>query len=367
MLCGFRDRICGAPQAVRPWQPCAIFFDYDDTLFPTESLCGGRDRPPCLEELTPQARAELAALDFAVQSLLRHAVHLAGKHGIVRIVTSAARQWVEETLPRLLPLAAEALHELRICVAASSEPDGAPSYGPWHKAMAFKQGLSELPENMRCVVSVGDGLQERVALHFMAEWQARQGGRHTAAAFKSLQLRQMPPIPSLLEQLRFLRASALADIIRNPECICRADRETTADFYLDPVQLRVCRHPLEEREALWYLVDAMDAESEACCGPSPDGPRSVLSDVLRAMQCGSPFMGCRQQSACCAQCFHKEPLEVEPVYGGDSCGDRGLVYATSPDPEDEWVEMQSYGRAPNQAAPQAWACESMWAGGVSVP
>jgi hypothetical protein len=334
---------------MQSWQPCVIFFDYDDTLFPTEALFGRQEEmsAPCFEDITPEVRSQLSQVDNAVYRLLHHASFLCGEEGAVRIVTAATLDWVQATMPTLLPLSTEAMHELGIFIAASSDPTGAPSHGPWHKATAFEVGLRKLSKHIRSVVSIGDGLQERVALHFVAEKfrgsspppPQHQTQQCAAPAFKSLRLRQLPQIRSLLEQLRFLRDSGLEDLVRGPETVSR-NGLSGADLFVDPQQARMCAYTREDEALVWKMVDAMKADRKAARRAVSGPVWGMVDDLLQALRGGDLFFtACRQQTACCAEC--------NQVSGTDSLTDEKVLNSRLISmTEDELIDFSPGGAGP---------------------
>jgi hypothetical protein len=339
----------GEQQGLAPWQPCAILLDYDDTLLPTEALLADCEEVPLLDKLTPEFREALQEVDIAVHKLLLHAVNLCTQWGTVHIVTAASTEWIKLTLPSLLPRAASAVRDHGISITASTNSMSSP--GPWHKARAFHHALRRLPKGVKRVLSVGDGLQERVALHFVAEQQVwepgvRDGkGGHEPGhpSFKSLRLRQMPTIDSLLQELRFLRESAMEDLLRGNESVGRGDVGSAADLYVDPLKLHMRVHSEDDRALLWAMVDAMKADWERQSSgvprqpaqqqwPAPVPPKQRASgeqaaqaaeagaaaDSLRQLPLGIawPFASWRNHGLICTMCTRDDGADVEYVEQG---------------------------------------------------
>jgi hypothetical protein len=341
-----------------------VLLDYDDTLLPTEALLADCDEVPLLDKLTPEFRQALNEVDLAVQALLLHAVALCTQWGTVHIVTAASTEWIKMTLPSLLPRAASVVRDYGISITASTNSMSSP--GPWHKARAFYHALQRLPKGVKRVLSVGDGLQERVALHFVAEQQvwepsAEGGGKEGApqmVSFKSLRLRQMPTIDSLLQELHFLRESAMEDLLKGAESVGRGSSGSNADLFVDPQRLQMRSHSEDDRALLWNMVDAMKADwqrssntrngSWPATGPSGSSraddaghaaETSSAGDFLRSLPAGIawPFASWTNHGLICTMCTRDGSSDVE------YCGARGCnVVETTDQGQAGLVEEEAF-------------------------
>jgi len=85
----------------------------------------------------------------------------------------------------------------------------------------------------------------------------------------------------LLQELHFLRESAMEDLLKGSESVGRGSSGGGADLFVDPQRLQMRSHSEEDRALLWNMVDAMKADwqrsSDARHGSWPDASRDPAS------------------------------------------------------------------------------------------
>jgi len=168
-----------------------IFFDWDDTLFPTTAL-GAMDLLPGLEEPSEAISEQLQRLDAAVSATLSRAK----ARGHVVVVTNASHGWVEMSCSKYMPSTEASLQGVDIISArAAYEQHGLFQPTTW-KCRAFADRIeldAALPKLQRhSIISIGDSIHEREALLWAM--------RGTQGWCKALKLVERPSLESLLEQ-----------------------------------------------------------------------------------------------------------------------------------------------------------------------
>jgi len=186
-----------------------IFFDWDDTLFPTcfvlEVL-----KPYGLKEVDPSSRfyAEMCMHAAAIESVLRAASEVA----YVAIVTLAQRPWVNTSAARFLPglCVEELLKELNIPVYYASEhirvatryveEEGmdVPVVAKCSAMSKFMKKVSRKEVVVSNIMSIGDSYAEAEALKELV-WLTLGSSNAT-----TIRLLDHPSLEELTDELQFL-------------------------------------------------------------------------------------------------------------------------------------------------------------------
>jgi len=147
-----------------------IVFDWDDTLYPSSWVHGnGYDLVNAeLSDLSEQERSLLAAFEDIILIVLDRAMRL----GKVMIVTDAEQDWVELSASIFMPRVAALLERSSVLVvSARSSFERKHPFQPseWKRETFVKyvygyhsNAVDFFPRN---IISVGDGPNERAALH----------------------------------------------------------------------------------------------------------------------------------------------------------------------------------------------------------
>lgn len=140
-----------------------IFFDWDDTCFPSTFLSSRGFRLDTPVEHIEELREQLSELETSVSDMLQSAMH----YGQVHIVTNAERGWVqlscEKYMPGLFPL----ISTIPILSARTTYENTFPGVPLKWKFYAFQQRLANLfaePQKSKNVLSLGDSYVEREAI-----------------------------------------------------------------------------------------------------------------------------------------------------------------------------------------------------------
>jgi hypothetical protein len=182
-----------------------IVFDWDDTLFPTTSLCTSGHLPKVgLHETGSAAQdrefdssvpPELASCFAAAVQTLRAAKSFGNR----LIVTNSDHGWVHDTAARFSPTLARELKDIPVISARSIfEPAGIKDGRQW-KVLCFRR-IVECSHagaagiwGVQNLVSIGDSLDEREATMKTAQ--------SCPCYVKSVKLMQQPTIVQLTQQL----------------------------------------------------------------------------------------------------------------------------------------------------------------------
>jgi len=169
-----------------------IFFDWDDTLFPTTAL-GAVGLLDSLVDPSEDMSEQLQRLDTAVSATLSRAK----ARGRVIVVTNASHGWVEMSSRKYMPATEAALQVIEIVSARTAyEQHGLFQPTLW-KCRAFADRIAPdaalLDLQRRSIISIGDSLHEREALLWATQDMQDCWG-------KALKFVDRPSLESLLEQ-----------------------------------------------------------------------------------------------------------------------------------------------------------------------
>jgi len=178
-----------------------IFFDWDDTIFPT-SWMFANDLFSEDVELSAHQKQKLESLAQKAQVTLETALQL----GKVMIVTNAEDGWIETTCTKFLPSLASTLETVTATSARSCYQEVTEDPAEW-KCLTFQREVgffygtnsSNQPRN---ILSVGDSSHELDALQKVTQTSSTHYG-------KSIKLLEMPSIEQLIEQHEVLSPSLL--------------------------------------------------------------------------------------------------------------------------------------------------------------
>lgn len=192
-----------------------IIFDWDDTLLASSWLARngmGLDEPAIVPA---HISTPMSALGASVYSLLTAAM----EHGQVVIITNAETGWVELSAAKFMPEVLPLLPKMRVVSARSTyEPMFPDSPSDW-KVAAFTQELSTAFSSKsktlrraasppkRTVVSFGDSVYERTAVHAAAQ----RLGPHYTVLTKSIKFVERPSAEQVRRQVELV-TGCLKDI-----------------------------------------------------------------------------------------------------------------------------------------------------------
>jgi hypothetical protein len=165
-----------------------IFFDWDDTLFPTSWL----QRQDSLDD---EAFELLRKLESGVEKTLQ----LALQFGRVVIVTNARQGWVEMCWAKMWPSLSKVLEEVDIVSARSTYEACSHRQSQW-KRLAFEHEMQILDTSNALqynVISLGDSLHEQSAVVALCE-------KRPNCCAKSVKFMEAPEIEQLIDQHEFV-------------------------------------------------------------------------------------------------------------------------------------------------------------------
>jgi len=192
-----------AAHRAAPSEASLIILDWDDTLFPSTwlqqqglQIVVGSAMP------SDEQKALLRRVARYVIRTLRRAKHL----GHVTIVTNAEKGWVELSCSKFLPEVFPLLEGIKVLSARSTFEHAQPQSPVHWKCLAFRREITAFFQAPRFVeagcqknmISVGDSMQERVALH------EATAGRDCWT--KSLKFEERPSPEQLMKQHKLLTA-----------------------------------------------------------------------------------------------------------------------------------------------------------------
>ena len=188
-----------------PMEHTVIIFDWDDTLLSSSWLAQNGLRLDAPVEVPPAAAEQLATLQESVCALLRRAIEI----GTVIIITNAETGWVELSAKRFMPAVVPLLSAVRVLSARSTYEPLFACPSEW-KVHAFAHELAGAcaglhPECVRNVISFGDSVHERHAIH-----KVTAGVPFTRT--KSVKFVERPTIEQLKRQVDLVQ-SCFSDII----------------------------------------------------------------------------------------------------------------------------------------------------------
>lgn len=186
-----------------------IIFDWDDTLLSSSWLAQNGlklDCPP--DAITPEARSSLNALGTSVVQVLEKA----RQFGDVTIVTNAETGWVELSAKKFMPVVVPLLSKMRVVSARSTFEAQHPDDPSAWKVQAFRQEVGRAfrecgGETDRNVISLGDSVHERSALHKVTAGMPR-------TLTKSVKFVERPTVEQLKRQVDLVH-SCFEDIVNH--------------------------------------------------------------------------------------------------------------------------------------------------------
>jgi len=173
-----------------PSEQTCIFLDWDDTLLCTSFINAVPDG-----ELTPAEEMEMQQLGLSVARLLQ----LAGRLGLVFIITNAGEGWVEQSAAEFLPHVVPVLNEVPVVSARARFEMFYPDDGFMWKKHAFLDVLQRHLDvgTAANLISVGDSLCEMQAVKTLAREFAK-------ASVKTVHFVPSPTLSELTQQLQCL-------------------------------------------------------------------------------------------------------------------------------------------------------------------
>lgn len=176
-------------------EPTLTLYDWDDTFLPSTYLAALGLRVDEDTILPTSLSKELHLLEDQVIQMLQESL----KYGNVKIVTNAEEGWVQLSGRRFMPNLITFLqqHHIKVISARSAYESAYPDLPSSWKTAAF---ISEVSENNRNILVLGDSLSERDAAHALA-------GRLPDACIKSVKLVERPNVAQLQRQIQLLYRS----------------------------------------------------------------------------------------------------------------------------------------------------------------
>lgn len=176
-------------------EPTLTLYDWDDTFLPSTYLAALGLRVDEDSLLPASLSKELRLLEDQVIQMLQESI----KYGNVKIVTNAEEGWVQLSGRRFMPNLINFLtqHHIKVISARSAYESAYPDLPSSWKTAAF---ISEVSENNRNILVLGDSLSERDAAHALA-------GRLPDACIKSVKLVERPNVAQLQRQIQLLYRS----------------------------------------------------------------------------------------------------------------------------------------------------------------
>jgi len=169
-----------------------LFFDWDDTLFPTSWI---QQQGLCSAEALPndEQRAQLQMVAESASRMLQEALQI----GTVIIVTNAEQGWVEMSCSQWMPSVAHLLEKVDIVSARSTYESKSRFPSEW-KRLAFACEVelfygATTDSQPRNIISLGDALYEQLALTAVTKGVPNCCG-------KSLKFLPSPTVGQLIEE-----------------------------------------------------------------------------------------------------------------------------------------------------------------------
>lgn len=209
--CSDTSSECGAVETL-------MFFDWDDTLFPTTWL----RLQSSLEKdavTTPEEADLLHRLAKSTESTLLMAMGI----GKVVIVTNAEEGWVEMCCQKFMPSLLQVLAQVDIISARSTYEKCSDDAAEW-KRLAFAREVNSFygeSDQQRNIVSLGDSLQEQSALNTVCHSLLNCCG-------KSLKFLESPTLMELLDEHEFARACLLDVVEHNGDLDVEIDLDNSS-------------------------------------------------------------------------------------------------------------------------------------------
>jgi hypothetical protein len=173
-----------------------IFFDWDDTCFPSTFLTNKGFRLDSHPDTYAHFVEALRELETCVGEMLR----LAMQCGTVVIVTNAERGWVELSSQKYVPGLVPILSQIHIISARSTFESTFPDSPLKWKFYAFQQNLLALfamTDTRKNIISMGDSHVEREAIRAVA-----RGSPNTVC--KSVKFAERPSLGQLRRQIELV-------------------------------------------------------------------------------------------------------------------------------------------------------------------
>jgi hypothetical protein len=146
-----------------------LIFDWDDTVLPSAWIQSQGLRLDEESKVSESQREELSKAATAASETLR----IAKQHGTVVFVTNAERGWIELSCQKFLPTLYPILENIKLLSARTTYETPALSNPQEWKLRAFDSEIRRIygqdtmfePEMRKNVLSLGDSMHEREALH----------------------------------------------------------------------------------------------------------------------------------------------------------------------------------------------------------
>lgn len=202
-----------AAEVVLGYDDTTIIFDWDDTLLSSSWLAQNGLR---LDEPVVVPAEAVAQLDVLQESVVQ-LINRATAYGTCIIITNAETGWVElsckKFMPRVLPL----LTRIRVLSARSTFEALYPDSPSDWKVQAFHHEISKAyagrrPEHKRNILSFGDSVHERAAIHKVT---ANMG---PATRTKSIKFVERPTVEQLKRQVDLV-TNCFEEIARHNGCL----------------------------------------------------------------------------------------------------------------------------------------------------
>mmetsp|Transcript_21598 Transcript_21598/g.34418 ORF Transcript_21598/g.34418 Transcript_21598/m.34418 type:complete len:292 (+) Transcript_21598:77-952(+) len=158
-------------QELRPFaaEETVLIFDWDDTILPSAWVQSQGLRLDEESKVSESQRAELSKAASAASETLR----AAKQHGTVVFVTNAERGWIELSCQKFLPTLYPVLENVKLLSARTTYETPTLSNPQEWKLRAFDSEIKRIygeekmlePERRKNVLSLGDSMHEREALH----------------------------------------------------------------------------------------------------------------------------------------------------------------------------------------------------------
>jgi len=178
-------------------QETLFIFDWDDTILPSSWIQRQGLRLDAASQLSDWQREQLCeASTYALETL-----RLAKQHGVVILVTNAERGWIELSCQKFVPQLLPIIEGVKVVSARTTyEGPCCPTPLEW-KIRAFEEEIAHAigienvlsPSRRKNILSLGDSLHEREALH-------RAIGAMPGAWPKSLKYIERPDVSQICKQ-----------------------------------------------------------------------------------------------------------------------------------------------------------------------
>jgi len=191
------DGFFPGPETQFDFDETMFIFDWDDTILPSSWIQRQGLRLDAASQLSDWQREQLCeASTYALETL-----RLAKQHGVVILVTNAERGWIELSCQKFVPQLLPIIEGVKVVSARTTyEGPCCPTPLEW-KIRAFEEEIAHAigienvlsPSRRKNILSLGDSLHEREALH-------RAIGAMPGAWPKSLKYIERPDVSQICKQ-----------------------------------------------------------------------------------------------------------------------------------------------------------------------